>query len=155
MLKSFLSALMILSSLTTYAQTATKPPITMKLNAGIVTPRLKQTKAFYSEVLGFGITFENDFYLLMHTPNHQAELSFLLPNHPTQQPLFQQPFSGKGLYLTIEVDRVAELYQQLKRKGVAIKIDLRKEPWGDEHFAIEDPNGIGIDLVQYAPPQKK
>lgn len=127
----------------------------MKLNAGIITPKLKETKAFYSKTLGFGVTFENDFYLLMHTPNKQAEISFLLPNHPSQQPLFQQPFSGQGVYLTIEVDQVAELYQQLKRKGVSIKIDLREESWGDKHFAIEDPNGIGIDLVQYAPPQKK
>jgi len=127
----------------------------MKLNAGIITPKLKETKAFYTDVLGFGTTFENDFYLLMHTPNHQAELSFLLPNHPSQQPLFHKPFTGQGLYLTIEVDDVDNLYQELKQKGIPIKIALRSEPWGDRHFAIEDPNGIGIDLVTYAPLQKK
>ena len=132
-----------------------KQPTTMKLNAGIITPKLKETKAFYTNVLGFGTTFENDFYLLMHTPNQQAELSFLLPNHPSQQPLFHKPFAGQGMYLTIEVDDVDTLYQELKQKGVPIKIDLRSEPWGDRHFAIEDPNGIGIDLVRYAPPAAK
>lgn len=50
------------------------------------------------------------------------------------------------MYLTIEVDDVDALYRQIKAKGVAIKIELRDEPWGDRHFAIEDPNGIGIDL---------
>ncbi|MFD2572674.1 VOC family protein [Spirosoma soli] len=132
---------------------SSKKQTTMKLNAGIVTPKLKETKAFYTAVLGFGTTFENDFYLLMHTPNQQAELSFLLPNHPSQQPLFQKPFTGQGMYLTIEVDDVDKLYQELKQKGTLIKIELRTEPWGDRHFAIEDPNGIGIDLVTYAPPQ--
>lgn len=124
----------------------------MKLNAGIITEKLAETKAFYTETLGFGVTFENEFYLLLHTPGGSAELSFLLPNHPSQQPFFHQPFAGKGMYLTIEVNDVDALYRQIKAKGTDIKIELRDEPWGDRHFAIEDPNGIGIDLVRYAPP---
>ena len=125
----------------------------MKLNAGIITAKLAETKKFYTEVLNFGITFENEFYLLLHTPNQQAELSFLLPNHPSQQPLFQEPFNGKGMYITIEVDDVDELYEQMKNRGIAIDIEIRNEPWGDRHFAIQDPNGIGIDIVKYAPQQ--
>lgn len=124
----------------------------MKLNAGIITANLAETKAFYTQNLGFGITFENEFYLLMHTPGQQAEISFLLPHHPSQQPLFQSPFTGQGVYLTIEVDDVDHLYAELKRKGVPIAIDLRNEPWGDRHFAIVDPNGVGIDLVKYTQP---
>jgi catechol 2,3-dioxygenase-like lactoylglutathione lyase family enzyme len=127
----------------------------MKLNAGILTTKLAESKTFYTELLGFGITFENEFYLLLHTPNHEAEISFLLPNHPSQQPLFHKPFLGQGMYLTIEVDDVDRLYNELKAKGVSIEIELRDEPWGDRHFAIIDPNGIGIDFVQYAPTQEK
>lgn len=59
------------------------------------------------------------------------------------------------MYLTIEVNEVDGIYEDLKKKGVPIKIDIRNEPWGDRHFAIEDPNGIGIDIVTYAPPQGK
>ncbi len=123
----------------------------MKLNAGIITEKLRDTKYFYNNVLDFGVTFENDFYLLMHTPNKNSEISFLLPNHPTQQPLFKPKFEGKGVYLTFEVDDVDSLYQKIKSKGVEIKIEIRNEPWGDRHFAIEDPNGIGIDIVRYQP----
>lgn len=123
----------------------------MKLNAGIITPKLAETKAFYTEILGFGVTFENEFYLLLHTPDHQAEISFLLPNHSSQQALFQSPFQNQGVYLTIEVADVDSLYKELKQKNVEIKIDLRNEPWGDRHFAILDPNGIGIDIVKYSP----
>ena len=123
----------------------------MKLNAGIVTDKIAETRAFYTEVLDFGVTFENEFYLLLHTPDKQNEISFLLPNHPTQQPLFHKPFNGQGMYLTIEVEDVDKIYKSLKKKGIEIKIDLRDEPWGDRHFAISDPNGIGIDIVKYAP----
>ena len=128
---------------------------TMKLNAGIITEKLNETKAFYREVLGFGVVFENEFYILMHTPNHQAEISFLLPKHPTQKPLFQKAFSGHGMYLTIEVENVDALYEAVKKKGISIEIDIRNESWGDRHFAIVDPNGIGIDLVTYKAPEKK
>lgn len=139
-----------LTMMDTQAQTQNESA--MKLNAGIITEKMPETKEFYTEILGFGVTFENEFYLLMHTPNKQAEISFLLPNHPSQQPLFQDAFSGKGVYLTIEVDDVDAKYQELKEKGADIKIELRDEPWGDSHFAIEDPNGVGIDIVEYHQP---
>lgn len=131
-----------------------KNPNKMKLNAGVITTKLAESKAFYTNNLGFGVTFENEFYLLLHTPNHEAEISFLLPNHPSQQPFFHKPFLGQGMYLTIEVDDVDSVYNDLKKKRVPIKIDIRNEPWGDRHFAIEDPNGIGIDIVKYSPPQE-
>ncbi len=125
----------------------------MKLNAGIVTERLAESKAFYTEVLGFGVTFENEFYLLLHTPNQQAELSFLRPNHPSQQPVFQPPFGGEGMYLTIEVDDVAAEYARMQELGVPLAFELREEPWGDRHFALVDPNGVGVDVVTYRPPE--
>ncbi|ORL45810.1 hypothetical protein IIF7_09165 [Zunongwangia atlantica 22II14-10F7] len=127
----------------------------MKLNAGIITHKLVETKAFYTEVLDFGIRFENDFYLLMHTPNESAEISFLLPGHPSQQPIFQPEFNGKGVYLTLEVDNVDAVYKKMKEKKIAIEVELREEDWGDRHFAIVDPNGIGIDIVTYSAPENK
>lgn len=127
----------------------------MKLNAGIITPHLAESKQFYTQLLGFGVTFENEFYLLLHTPGHEAEISFLLPDHPSQLPFFQKSFQQQGVYLTIEVDEVDSLYEDLKAKGVDIKIDIRDEPWGDRHFAIADPNGVGIDIVQYTRPQEQ
>jgi len=142
----------ILSLCSVYGFTQKKTP--MKMNAGIVTSKLEETKAFYMSVLNFGVTFENEFYLLLHTPNHEAELSFLLPNHPTQNSLFQKPFAGQGMYLTIEVDDVDKEYERIIKAGAKIAFELRDEPWGDRHFAIIDPNGIGIDIVTYSKPEE-
>ncbi|MEO0473374.1 MAG: VOC family protein [Bacteroidota bacterium] len=124
----------------------------MKMNAGIITNKLAETKTFYQTYLNFGVSFENDFYLLLHTPNHQTELSFLLPDHPSQKPMFQTGFNGQGVYLTIEVEDVDAVYEKIKKLGGEIMIDIRDEPWGDRHFAIQDPNGVGIDIVTYTPP---
>jgi catechol 2,3-dioxygenase-like lactoylglutathione lyase family enzyme len=125
----------------------------MKLNAGVITAKLAESKEFYQRVLNFGVTFENDFYVLMHTPGQQASFSLLLPNHPSQQPIFHTAFEGKGMYLTIEVDDVDAEYKRIKDLGVNITVPIRDEPWGDRHFAIYDPNGVGIDIVKYSAPQ--
>ncbi len=151
---SIISIIMFLA-VSLHGQSETQNFKTMKLNAGIITEKFSETKKFYSEVLDFGVTFENEFYLLMHTPNHQAEVSFLKPNHPTQKAIFQPSFEGKGVYLTIEVDDVDQLYNQLKNKDVKIEIEIRDETWGDRHFAIVDPNGIGIDIVTYSKPDEE
>jgi len=132
------------------AQNETK----MKMNAGIITEKLTESKKFYKSVLDFGVAFENDFYLLMHTPNNSAEISFLLPNHPSQAPIFQKASSGVGTYLTIEVEDVDEYYRKIKDKNVEIVVDIRSETWGDRHFVIVDPNGVGIDIVTYTKPEK-
>lgn len=147
-----LTAVCLLTTASSQTSSTIKTREKMKLNAGIITEQLAETKAFYTEVLGFGVTFENEFYLLLHTQDHKAEISFLLPDHPSQQPLFHKPFPGQGMYLTIETDDVDKLYNELKQKGAEIRIELRNEPWGDRHFAIQDPNGIGIDIVTYSPP---
>ena len=127
----------------------------MKLNAGIVTQKLQESKAFYTKALNFEVAFENEFYLLMNTPDKRAAISFLLPNHPTQQPLFQEPFNGEGMFLTIEVEDVDHFYKTIKKTAIEIVVDIRDEPWGDRHFAIQDPNGIGIDIVTYTAPSEK
>ncbi len=126
----------------------------MKLNAGIITENFAETKKFYIETLGFGVSFENDFYLLLHTPNHEAEISFLKPNHPSQKPIFQSPFQGQGVYFTLEVENVDSVYKEFQKKNIKITIPIRNEPWGDRHFAIVDPNGIGIDILTYNNPNE-
>lgn len=124
----------------------------MRMNAGIVSEKLKESKDFYMNVLDFGISFENEFYVLLHTADKSSEISFLKSNHPSQMPLFQTAYNGNGAYLTIEVENVDEVYRRVKEKNVAIEIEIRDEAWGDRHFAIVDPNGLGIDIVTYTKP---
>lgn len=149
-MNAFLLTVFVFLFGTSNAQTTKR----MKLNAGIITEKLQETKKFYKEVLDFGVSFENEFYLLMHTPNNSAEISFLQPNHPSQKPIFQLAFNGKGVFLTVEVEHVDIVYKQLKDKGVKMAVEIRNEPWGDRHFAIVDPNGIGIDIVTYTKPSE-
>ena len=125
----------------------------MSLTAGVVTPCLAASKMFYTGLFGFKIVFESDWFLLMSTPDGLGHISFLQPDHPSQQPLFQPAFNGKGIYLTLEVEDVYVEYERIKNKGIPILIELREEPWGDRHFAISDPAGLALDIVTYTHPE--
>lgn len=142
-----------LLAVTTKKQSNNDKPGNMKMNAGIITAKLGETKEFYTSILGLTVKFENEWFVLLQTPDGVDMISFLQPGHPSQQPVFQSPFPGKGVYLTIEVEDVDEVYAQIKRKGIPIEVGLRNETWGDRHFAIVDPNGIGVDIVKYTAPQ--
>lgn len=126
----------------------------MKINAGITTVKLQETKAFYQRVLQLDIMFENDFYVLMQTPDGQPVISFLQAEHSSQQPIFQSLYPGKGMYLTIEVPDADAEYKRISSLDVKIEVPLRDEPWGDRHFSFCDPNGIGIDIVTYKKPEQ-
>ena len=120
----------------------------MRLNAGIITDKIKETKKFYTEKLDFSIVWEADWFLLLTTPNGEDTISFLASNHPTQSlENFRKPFLGAGLFLTI--DDVDSYYEQIKSKGIDIALHIRSEEWGDRHFAMIDPNNIGIDFVTH------
>ncbi|MCG8335792.1 MAG: VOC family protein [Proteobacteria bacterium] len=125
----------------------------MKFNAGIITSNFQETKEFYTKTLGLRVDFENDFYLLLGSEAGD-QISFLLPNHPSQKPIFQSAFEGQGVYITVEVPDVDKEYERIKALEVDIAIELRNEEWGDRHFAIVDPNGIGIDIVTYTAPEE-
>lgn len=122
----------------------------MRLNTGIITDKLEETKSFYVNKLGFTIVWEADWFILLATPNGADTISFLLPNHPTQElSHFRQPFNGNGVYLTIEVAEVDLYFEEVKKSGIDIALNIRSEEWGDRHFAVIDPNNIGIDFVTH------
>ena len=119
----------------------------MKMNAGIITSKLSETRKFYIDTLGFEIVFESEWFLLLSTPRGKSNIAFMLPDHPSQKPIFQSEFAGRGVFITVEVEDVDRVYEEIKSKDIPIEVEIRDEEWGDKHFAIVDPNGIGVDFV--------
>ncbi len=122
----------------------------MKLWSGIITERVKESRDFYCTHFGATILWEEDWFVLLQLG--ESELGFLLPNQPSQAPIFRPAFQGQGLWITIEIPDVDAEHERLSKRGLPIALPLRDEPWGDRHFALVDPNGIGIDIVTRVPP---
>ena len=56
------------------------------------------------------------------------------------------------MFLTFQVlDAAAEL-ARLREAGVPIVYPLRDEPWGQRRFALRDPAGTWLDIVQQIEP---
>jgi catechol 2,3-dioxygenase-like lactoylglutathione lyase family enzyme len=121
----------------------------MKLHSGIITSKIEESKKFYTEVLDFEIKFESEWFILLNVPKKlDNELALMLPNQTqTRKSYFQEEYN-KGIWLILEVENIQTYYENIQSKKIKIDLELTEEEWGDIHFTILDPNGIGIDIVQ-------
>ena len=114
---------------------------------GIITNKLQESKEFYTENLDFSIKFENEWFVLLE--KNGREIAFMLPDLEFQNQIFRAEYGGTGMWLTVEVEDLATEHKRIQNLGVSIAVELRQEEWGETHFSIVDPNGIGIDFVKY------
>ena len=119
-----------------------------KLWTGFVTDKVRESRDFYTKVLEFSVVYEgeNEWFVLLKLGD--SELGFMKPDLEFQAPVFRAAYPGRGAWLTIDVDDAEAERDRLRALGVPVEVELRDEPWGDRHFAILDPNGIGVDIVQ-------
>ena len=121
----------------------------MKLWTGIITNKIRESRDFYCRHFGATVLWEADWFVLLKIG--EGELGLLLPNQSSQAPIFQHAFSGQGLWITIEVTDVDAEHERLVAEGLLTAVPLRNEAWGDRHFSVLDPNGIGVDIVTRLP----
>ena len=121
----------------------------MKIWSGIVTEKTQESKDFYIKHFGCEVIYEgeDDWFVLLQLDN--SELGFMKPGLEFQAEKFRSAFQGQGMWIAIDVDDADAEYARIKALGTPIDTEIRDEPWGDRHFVIVDPNGIGVDIVQH------
>ena len=112
------------------------------------------SKAFYTAYFDFSIAFENAWYLHLVSASG-VQVGFMLPDQPTQPPIFHPPFSGRGAIFSLEVEDVDAAYAEVRKKSLNVVLELRSEDWGQRHFCLEDPNGLYLDIVQAIAPTEE
>ena len=112
-----------------------------------IVDNLNSAKSFYANYFGFNPVFENEWYLHLVSESG-IQIGFLLPNQPTQPAIFHKAHDSNGVIFSVEVNDADSAYAEAKDKSLDIVLDLRSEDWGQRHFAIKDPNGIYLDIVQ-------
>ncbi|GAB2612789.1 VOC family protein [Streptomyces capparidis] len=118
----------------------------------ICTPRIKESRDFYTGLLGFEPTFEADWYVSLRRPGPRPfELALLDHEHPTLPAPYRAPV--RGLLLNFEVEDVdAEWERLVVRGGLAPELPLRDEDFGQRHFIVADPAGVLVDVITPIPP---
>ncbi len=124
--------------------------VKMRLWSGVITEKIQESKEFYIEVFGFEVIYDSDWFVLLKSG--ESQLGFMVPNHESQPSIFRNAFQGQGTWLAIDVEDVDAEYERIQALGIPIEVPIRDEAWGDRHFVVVDPNGIGVDIVKYTPP---
>jgi uncharacterized glyoxalase superfamily protein PhnB len=118
----------------------------------IVTDKRVECRDFYVRWFGFRVVFEASWFVyLAATGDHGFGIAFMAPDHPSQPP-GPETFNGKGMFITIQVVDAAAEFERLARAGVSIAYPLRDEPWGQRRFALYDPSGTWLDVVEQIDP---
>lgn len=118
----------------------------------VVTERRAACRDFYIKWFGLQVAFEASWFVyLVATGAHPLGLAFMAPDHPSQPP-GRDTFNGKGVLLTLQVEDATAEFKRLKEGGVQIAYPLRDEPWGQRRFAVHDPSGTWVDVVQQIDP---
>jgi uncharacterized glyoxalase superfamily protein PhnB len=118
----------------------------------IVTDRLVECRDFYQRWFEFEVVFEASWFVYLQSRGERPRgLAFMANTHPTQPP-GPETFNGRGMFLTLQVKDAAAEFARLRDGGAAIAYELAEEPWGQRRFAVLDPCGTWLDIVQQIEP---
>ena len=114
----------------------------------IVTDRRAECRDFYVRWFSFEVVFEASWFVYLAARGERAfGLAFMSPDHPSQPP-GPERFNGRGMFLTVQVEDAAKELERLQAGGLPIAYPLRDEPWGQRRFAVQDPAGTWVDVIQ-------
>lgn len=120
----------------------------MKFWSGVITEKVQESKAFYVRLFGCEVLYEGEDGWVVLLKLGDSELGFMKPGLELQAAIFRPAFQGQGIWIVVDVEDANAEYRRIQALGVPIEVRLRDEPWGDRHFVVVDPNGIGVDVVQ-------
>lgn len=120
----------------------------MKFWSGVITEKVEESRDFYVRLFGCEVLYEGegDWFVLLQLGD--SELGFMKPGLESQAKIFRPAFQGQGMWIAVDVEDAEAEYRRIQALGVPVEVALRDEPWGDRHFVVVDPNGIGVDVVQ-------
>ncbi len=122
---------------------------------GIVTEKLAESKAFYVDLLGFNILFENENYIQLQAAEGSAPEIGLMRLTPDNNPdNLWEVYPGQGIFYVLMVEDVDTLYEQLPTDKLNLIHAPKDEEWGERHFMFRDPNGLIMSISQAIEPSE-
>ncbi len=119
------------------------------LSPTLAVRNMKETIAFYKDVLGFktGMMFPDAVNPEYADLSKDDMVLMLIPAANCDIPAGEQLGTGVNFYLQIDGD-IDEYYREVKRKSAKIISDLKDEPFGIRDFTVEDVNGYQLTFNQ-------
>jgi len=119
-----------------------------------ITTDVKKCKEFYTQWFGFTSIFESSWFILLQSPGTRSfPLAFMNEEHPSTPPV-PKAMNGNGAFITLQVADAKKVYDVMVKAGMKISYHLKEEDWGQRRFAVTDPNGMHVDVVEQTAPKE-
>lgn len=124
-----------------------RPKITGVAHIAIFAKDVEASRAFYHGLLGY----DEAFWLTQ--PDGSLSLTFFKINERQYIELFPEraPNTDRLNHIALEVDNAEAMRAYLASKGVKVPARVSKGRTGNSNFMIQDPDGHGVEIVQYEP----
>lgn len=100
---------------------------------------------WYTEHLGFEITFEAEWYVSLRRDTW--ELALLDPHHPTIPEAYRGS-AARGVLVNLEVGDVDAVHAELTaHPDIEVVRPLQSETFGQRHFIVAAPDGVLVDVI--------
>lgn len=106
--------------------------------------------AFLRDHFGFGEDMSADGFVSLSRPDVGFNVIFLRTGLATFKPDHMRGRPADGLLVALVVTDIDGEYERLLKEGVEIVTPIETEEWGERYFQVADPNGVIIQLVQWA-----
>ena len=107
------------------------------------------SSAFLTEHFGFRQEMAADGFASLTREDIAMHVVFLRRGLETL-PADQRDNHATGLILAFTVDDLEGELARLRAEGVAITMPLTVEEWGERAFQVTDPNGVIVQLMDWA-----
>lgn len=109
------------------------------------------SSAFFRNHLGFHEAMAADGFASLQRADAGMHIVLLRRGIEVLPPALREQRAA-GVIVALVVNDLAGEERRLRAEGVPITLPLREEPWGERLFMITDPNGVAIELVEWATP---
>ena len=141
---SFLCAALVMAASAAEPQ---RPRITGVAHIALYVHDIGQSREFYRDFLGFQEPFQLD------DPDGSLHLTWIKVNDRQYIELFPEKTAATDRlnHISLEVDDAEAMRAYLAANGVKVKDKVTKGRIGNSNFTINDPDGHGVEIVQYEP----
>ncbi|WP_369780501.1 VOC family protein [Streptomyces sp. R33] len=112
------------------------------------------SRDFFCTHLGYAVAMAADGFASLTRGEDAAADIVLLRRGSEVLPAEQRDRHATGLIFALTVTGIEAEERRLREAGAPVTMPLREEPWGERLFQLTDPNGIVVQLVEWATPDE-
>jgi lactoylglutathione lyase len=142
-----IACLLAVAAVSLTAAPPPRPRITGVAHIALYSADITKSRAYYLDLLGFREVFS------LTSANGSLSMTFIKVNDRQYIELFPEaaPATDRLNHISVEVDDAEAMRAYLASQGVAVPDKVATGRIGNSNFTVKDPDGHGLEFVQYQP----